>query len=408
MKQCSLFIFIGLVLLAVLPAQAQRIPLGTVVLIERLGDESSDTHFDLYSSILMPGMSKAIAQQGLSQGFFVVETKDGTVSGFDLRPIMLYHIGLVKTPIKMLAPRRNKSSEAGPMIALPSLPESPVNTLASPATPVLSPKINVLPGTGGTTTAGSEDEAAKGEVNIDLKRLQAELLKAGDGPQISLLRAGLSAPDISQRPGASPAAEHYKFRFFTYRMTVPVTPGYINALEKNVERYNGSFVVASPFAIRSINRSGDSSSFSIRQGRILVGGSPQATEVIFDQAKVHIPPQAVVAIEADEKKGLAVLVLDCPDNAAVSLAPPSGPACSLKRLETVDLLLPEPPSGAGGESNSGKGSPAVVKMTAKAALERSWVYRGPHIPQIPTLARLLDDLRKQILGKGEGKAQSLP
>lgn len=393
-------ILIGLALSLVLPGQAARIPVGTVAVIERLGDESSDTHFDLYSSILMPGMSKTIAQQGLSQGFFIVESKDGAVSGFDLRPIMLYHIGLVKTPIKMMAPRRSKSSEGNPVISLPSLQEPAAQTPAASPLPLLSPKINVSE-TDSKVAAGSGNEDAKQDLNVDLKRLQTYFLKTGDGPQISLLPAVINSPDVSSRTVMPTDSRSYKFRFFTYRMVTPATAGYLNIVEKNSERYDGSFLVASPLAIRSVSQNDKGYGFFVRQGRILLGGFQQSVEVTADQVKINIPPQAIVAIEADEKKGVAVLALDCPDNASVSLAVPAGTPADLKlrRFETVELP---------GESANNSSAAHVIKMTAKSALERSWVYRVPQVPQAPVLARLLDDLRKQILSRSEGKAQSLP
>lgn len=298
------------------PAVAFRIPAGAVSGEHKLfkGMPTQTKTDEVGFSPILLEMAKVIGRSGLPAGFFLQsEGNFADEPSIDLRSLLLFQAGLIRTPVRIMTSKRPASKpdffptlSVGPVLQprkglsveeikdMPNLSSTPLprdpqsSQVVTPRANVGSPDRISISGDGDTTKIASTPM-----LSFDLSRVQADLNQveptndAKAELQAQLPRLALSLP----RTSSLPFTTRNMFRLWTFRPEG-------SALNKAVAtdggvNYTGTFVVATGGAIKSIT----GRHFTLGQGKLLANN--QAGELLLrtDAATVSIEPETTAIVE---------------------------------------------------------------------------------------------------------------
>ena len=238
-----------------------------------------------FSYPLLKDMSRSLARNGFPATFFLgLDNNAGP--GVDLRTILLYEAGILKSPVKFFATSRKKRPQA-PTLTVNSFPES------SGQMPVLGPRLSApgsLESEPSAVPAGNKESKAAGKdhqpLSLDFNRFSLDLFNPAPANEIS----GKLLPDTPEMAMVPPLALETKlsgtpdesFRFWTVPQAVAVP----DAFAARKADYAGSFVMMSCRGLKAV------------EGRtfVLVGGHALASACL--QGLVIDTPVAAVSVES--------------------------------------------------------------------------------------------------------------
>jgi hypothetical protein len=334
-----------------LPALALRPPVGAVAGANKLMQGATDNPDDLAFSPLLLEMAKLIGRVGLSPGFFL--QNDGVFSdepSIDLRTLLLYQAGLIKLPLhgNPLKKSPDMKEQTVPTLSFPGIPEqtemlsaappSDLPSLESDPLPrdierdqVLTPHASVgqpdrisiiakAPNTGATPHFQSDTM-----VSLDIGQLQSELSDP-DERQPRPTRLVADIPHLAMampRTNVMPFITRNMFRLWTWRTDADNATGAEELPAAHTHNYNGTFVIATTGAIKSIT----GRHFQLAPGRLLANN--QGGELLFqtDLATVSVEPEATVAVEVvsiNNNNLMKIYSLESSDQQGVVVSSPNG------------------------------------------------------------------------------------
>lgn len=237
-----------------------------------------------FSYPFLANITRSLAKNGIPPGFFV-GTEGKPVGGIDLRTLLLFEAGVLKSPVKLFMPR--KRDENLPSLAMPAIPES------SGEMPSLDlPRRISNPS---ESNQGSDDapqvvtKPGLGPTVLDLSRIKLGVAGSSSANQGTSLESPILAHTTLGMGTTSPLPS--KFRFWT------VYPGNKVAAKKTPPPastdFDGSFVLSSPGGVKSI----EGRSFNLKSGRILASTKDKEITVDTPLAKVAIAPGATALVE---------------------------------------------------------------------------------------------------------------
>lgn len=266
-------------------------------------DKSADPSSP-FSYPLLRDVAKSYAKNGFPASFFLSADSGGGPS-IDLRTILLYEAGVLKTPVKLFAiPRRKKLD--GPTLTASPIPEN------SGEIPSLVPKVSTVGsleydtksiGPGSTAkpinAPAPTEEKQKAGISADFSRLLPDSAQSKveekKAPEAADVTSGIAAlamlPPFSAATQAPPDPQEISFRFWTVPQVIaPPTAG---TSESNAA-YTGSFVMVSPQGLKSV----EGRSFILSGGHILASSNGKPIVVNTSSAKVTVEGQATAYVEA--------------------------------------------------------------------------------------------------------------
>jgi hypothetical protein len=345
------------------PAQAiPRPPVGGIAGANKLMQGISANPDDLAFSPLLLQMAKLIGRTGLSEGFFL--QNDGGLStepSIDLRTLLLYQAGLLKMPIRIVTGRKGddaaseplpklsvapipeprRSMDDGVVADLPSVASQPLPREPELVQPV-SPRANIGQPER-ISLGGRADAHAKPNqtplLSLDVSRLKADLGANGkDEPEATQLIADVPQLAMAMpRTTSMPFITRNMFRLWTWRPEQQTSAQTEDYLSGSAGSYNGTFVVATTGAIKSIT----GRHFTMAPGRLL--SNNQGGELLFETplAEISVEPQATAVVELVSRTGaytLKVYALESGEQNTVSVRLPGAPDKPLQ-LSAGEILI---------------------------------------------------------------------
>ena len=281
----SLFLAIACGSLSSLPSLASPFPGSGAPLaaVRQMTSDGSDPT-NPFSYPFLANITRSLAHNGIPPGFFL-GSEGKAAGGIDLRTLLLFEAGVLKSPVKLFLPSRKRPEDSLPSLSMPPIPEN------SGEMPSLGRRLNSPEED--ANLAGAPQVVAKPSLSLDFNRLtlsantnQAKQAASETPETQSILASGPFS--TAMIPSATTAAS--RFRFWT------VYPGG-KVLEKKIlgaeTNYDGSFVLSSPGGIRSI----EGRTFFLKAGRIMAFSKDKPIDIDSQQVKVSIQPGATVLVE---------------------------------------------------------------------------------------------------------------
>jgi hypothetical protein len=310
-------------------ALAFRAPIGAVSGVKKL-DKGMGNADDLSFSPILLEMAKLIGRTGLPPGFFL--QNDGPLNdeqGVDLRTLLLYQAGLIKMPIRLITgrkapvqdeplptlvlqhlpdPRASRSeitsnspvADGGPKLASTPLPRDPEqHKVITPKANIGSPdKIQIADSTGDARPAPSQ------MVSLDISKLEAELKMFGEDHSADEVKADVPQLAMAMpRTNVMPFITNNSFRLWTFRAEGKPYAAQAAANETGTGGFNGTFVVSTTGAIKSIT----GRHFVLSPGKLLACN--QGGELLFKTAlaEISVEPNATAVIQVMEQSSGTVV-----------------------------------------------------------------------------------------------------
>lgn len=300
--------------------EAAPSPSAPDLITSHLGEPLTGEEYDLSERPMILDIARCIGRNGVPANFFI--NADGVSPGIDLRAILLYQTGILKTPVKFLVPSKNRSQEQYPSLSVKPLPDEPLfpNQAKSGDNSSLSLTGNSSPP---PLSLGRESGPENpSPIQLDFQSFQLSLLntphkndlwKAPDKGSSPLVPAG----GLGQREASQKSAE--TFRLWTVRPngTVYTFFGDKQSLS-NPSDFAGSFVVTTNGAIDSIN--GRTFILS-KTGAMLVSARAKNIRVETALGAVVVEPGSSAFVQIDPKFGLCVRGLESINRSRIILEP---------------------------------------------------------------------------------------
>jgi hypothetical protein len=305
-------------------AFAFRAQTGAVSGVKKLNEGMGTSDGDLSFSPILLEMAKLIGRTGLPPGFFL--QNDGPLNdeqGVDLRTLLLYQAGLIKMPIRLMTGRKSPVNDdplptlvlqnlADPRVAPAAAVEQAAGILHSKALPrdpeqaqVMSPKANVgSPDKIKIAAAAASDNrpASSPLISLDISKLQADLKVYGDDQTATEVKADVPQLAMAMpRTNVMPFITKNAFRLWTFR--AEGKPYAAQAAETNTAEFDGTFVVSTTGAIKSIT----GRHFILAPGKLLACN--QGGELLFKTslADISVDANATAVMEVIEQNGGTVV-----------------------------------------------------------------------------------------------------
>jgi hypothetical protein len=291
-----------------------------------------------FSYPILSDIAKSLAHSGFPASFFL--NMDGSGGpGIDLRTILLYEAGILKTPVKLfMAPRKKKPDF--PTLSAGSIPES------SGQIPSLTPALKT-PGSLGPAGSAQPDAAAgspSGQdgagpaLSLDLNRFSVDLF-VSPGKEARPERANQDAPPSLAmvqplRFGPQTAgAQEDNFRFWTVPREIAV-PECGSGLKSS---FAGSFVMMSPRGLKAV----EGRMFFVSEGHLLASSTGKAIVIDAPAARVSIEAGASAYVEIDKTGTVRVRVLESKagEHGVGVKYNSEGKACEIRLAAGDDLLV---------------------------------------------------------------------
>jgi hypothetical protein len=340
-----------------------------------------------FSYAILRNIAKALTKNGFPASFFLgLDSRSGP--GIDLRTILLYEAGVLKSPVKLFMPQRSKKKSDTPTLSIGAFPEG------SGQMPSAAPKLDnpdILDaqkdGDNKSDAAAAADarrrakEAveANSALSIDLNHFDSQPAplntkkhkkhKDSDVPKGGL---GAIAGDLEtlamMRPLSieSPRAvntEENAFRFWTVPQALNLSDRFV----VSDAPFSGSFVMMSPQGLKGI----EGRSFTMKAGHALVSNAGRAITLETPAAKVSVEAGATVFVELDKNNVCRIRVLEAKNpghDVSVEYTSTDGKNNDLQLAAGDDLLVADhtlsdsdkanltKPATVGGADNSVKAS----------------------------------------------------
>ncbi len=291
---------------------------------------------------------------------------DAKQGGIDLRPMLLYELGILKSPVKMFAsPRGQKKTDEFPSLSVTSIPE------ASGEMPTVTPRLKPptsLEGTDSSVSEGVASEAItirksppprdeKSSLNVDLSKFSIDLSRDRVKNEVtSKLDSNLDVlammTPLSAEKGQAAMSPDHAFRFWTVPAAAARPP---LSFAKN-ENYEGSFVMMSPAGLRAV----EGRTFYLSSGRLLACSRAKQIEVDTAHAKIKIDPDATAFVEMVSPTLTRIRVIESSSSApgvSVNLNL-KGKSDQFKLSNGDDLIISEEPITAEDKSIQSKSGTA--------------------------------------------------
>lgn len=224
--------------------------------------------------------------------------------GIDLRPMLLYELGILKSPVKLFAsPKQQRKTDDFPSLSVTSIPDHPGEMPT--AAPRLKPPGSLDAQDPSAASEGVASEAVTirkarptnedgAGLNVDLNRFAIDLSTDHVKNEVtSKLDSNMDVlamiTPLSIEKGQSAVSPEYAFRFWT----VPSADLRQPVGVPKDERFEGSFVMMSPEGLRAI----EGRTFSLGHGRLLACSRAKSIDVNTAQAKIKIEPGATAFVE---------------------------------------------------------------------------------------------------------------
>ncbi|MBY0546043.1 MAG: hypothetical protein K2W95_02010 [Candidatus Obscuribacterales bacterium] len=267
-------------------------PLAVVRKLTPEGD-----HANPFAYPFLMDIAKSLAKAGLPPGFFL-QGDNKTSSAIDLRAILLFEAGILKAPVKLMVPSKKRDDKV-PSLSLPAIPdadkqfpgdEKPAVGTSPPAT------------SEATITAPT---ASSPKLSLDFDRFQLELIKPQNKNELSDPTKQSIAMSFPVKPPAT-GADSNTFRLWTLRTAGPALATSRGSTATDGGIYQGSFIVAVPGAIKSI----EGRLFGLKEGRLLACSRGKPLVLDAARSQVFLSPGSTVALDSNGKGLLELHVLE--------------------------------------------------------------------------------------------------
>ncbi len=262
---------------ATLPALAAPYP-GTGAAVAAIrtvtaeGDPSNPFSYPFLSDI-----AKSLARNGFPASFFL-SSEGGRAHGIDLRTILLYETGILKSPVRFFVPQKQSKQDGFPSLSVTSIPDSD----------------GTMPGAN-----NSKSEKEKKDNSTDSER--PSLIFNSSKFSIDSNKKKNERPEVSENVGEialshpitlnvqEPARlQNSEFHFWTVPQALP-SPQI--GLGKNFQE--SSFVMMSPQGLKAVS----GRNFSIDKGHILASSFGQTISIDTPSARVSVEPGSTAYVE---------------------------------------------------------------------------------------------------------------
>jgi hypothetical protein len=353
-------------------ADAFRSSVGAVSGQKKLTEGMGSGESDLAFSPILLEMAKLIGRTGLPPGFFL--QNDGPLNdeqGVDLRTLLLYQAGLIKMPIRLITGKKAnpQQNESAPTLMLPTMPDlrlagrhtavgvqGPSNEgiLQSKPLPRQPEAVKVIskkhPSVGDAdkiSIAAAEGTDAKPApepmISIDVSKLQADLKVYGEEEPTQVKAEMPQLAMAMPRTNVMPFITNNAFRLWTFRSDA--TPSSNQAAETATVEYNGTFVVATTGAIKSIT----GRHFELQPGKLLA--SNKGGQLLFKTpvAYVSVEPEATAVLEVIHQPNgnlVKIYSLETTQNGSVEIQLPGEKGDTVRLAAGEALLIADHPLAA--------------------------------------------------------------
>lgn len=345
---------------------AFRASVGAISGHKKLTEGMGNGNDDLTFSPLLLEMAKLIGRTGLPRGFFLQnDSSFPDESGVDLRTLLLYQAGLIKMPMRLITGGRKEAGHAdvAPLLMLPSIPEprremsreepSKFPSVASTPLPreperaqVVTPRASVGSPDKIRIADGPAETHPTPAVAPLLSMDMAKLEVIPTAPHDDVAYAPALTVDLPQlamampRTNAMPFITRNTFRLWTHRTDEKSDSE--KSMAPNQTEFNGTFVVATSGAIKSIT----GRHFVMGQGKLLA--SNQGGELLFKTSvgTVAVELNATAIVEVLQKgpnTTVKVYSLEARNGAGVSLEVPGNKPQSFRLTAGEALIVGDHP-----------------------------------------------------------------
>jgi len=330
-----------------------------------------------FSYAILRDIAKSLTKNGFPASFFLgLDSRVGP--GIDLRTILLYEAGVLKSPVKLFMPQRNKKKSDTPTLTIGAFPEGS-GQMPSAAPKLDNPDIlDAQNNNDKSEAAAAAVEARKrakaaveenSALSVDLNHFDSQPAplsskkhkkhKDNDVPKGGL---GAIAGDLEtlamMRPLSieSPRAvntEENAFRFWTVPQALNLSDRFV----MSDAPFAGSFVMMSPQGLKGI----EGRSFSMKAGHALVSNAGKAITLETPSAKVSVEAGATVFVEIDKNNVCRIRVLEAKNSGhdvSVEYTSTDGKNNDLKLAAGDDLLVADHTLSDSDKANLAK--PATV------------------------------------------------
>lgn len=276
-----------------------------------------------FSYPFLKDIAKSLARNGFPASFFLgLDSKAGP--GIDLRTILLYEAGVLKSPVKLFMPQHRKKSDV-PTLSISSFPE---NSGEMPsAAPKLDPLASFDSDSGNSVElnpAGSRKRNKKDKAD---KRDKSDKSDKNEDPALSLdfnhFAVDVSASNLKHESRTKPnpdldtlamvqpltveqarpaSLEESGFRFWTVPQAITVPDKSANVSST----YSGSFVMMSPLGLKGV----DGRMFFLTSGHAFVCSGGKAIVIDTPVARVNVEAGATAYVEIVKAGSTRVRVLE--------------------------------------------------------------------------------------------------
>ncbi len=286
-------------------ASASTIPgTGAELAVIRQTTPSGDPS-DPYSYPFLADIARSLARNGFPPSFFL--GLDNKAPGIDLRTILLFEAGILKNPVKLFVPPKQKKSPY-PSLSMTAIPESS-GLMPSESAALLQAQ----PGL--TTTAKSEiksDAANKDEnsgttLNMDFNKFSIDLSKSALKNELTERTQPDSntlamAPALAVQDDSRPRANDLSFHFWT----VPQAAAAPSLQSPKSDFVEGSYVMMSPSGLKAI----EGRIFFLTGGHMLASSKQKLIIADTPVARVSVDAGASAFVEIVKPGLLRVRVLE--------------------------------------------------------------------------------------------------
>ena len=266
------------------PIAGTGAPLACTRTVKADGDPTNPFSYPFLADI-----SKSLARSGFPASFFL-GAEGARGPGIDLRTILLYETGILKTPVKLFVPEKRVKNPF-PSLSVGSIPDS-AGTMPD-APPVLSTRGSLEEASEGSTTNPGKKEQPSGlSLGLDMTKFSIDL---GDARHKNEVTTKLSENvgslamvpplGVELQPAGHDVDSH--FRFWTVPMAVATPKGDSGTFKES------SFVMMSPTGLKAI----EGRVFFLTTGHMLASSQGQSIVVDTPCSRVTVEPGASAFVE---------------------------------------------------------------------------------------------------------------
>lgn len=370
------------------PYPGTAAPLAVVRKLTPEGD-----HANPFAYPFLMDIAKSLAKAGLPPGFFL-QGDNKSASSIDLRAILLFEAGILKAPVKMMVPSKRRDDKV-PSLSLPAIPDTDKqfpgdeNPAVATSAPAASEKAITAP------------TSSNPRLSLDFDRFQLELIKPQNKNELSdptKQSIAMSFP-VKHLPGTG--TDSNTFRLWTLRTTGPALAASRNPAASEGVNYQGSFIVAMPGTIKSI----EGRLFGLKEGRLLASSQGKALVLDAARSQVLLSPGSTVALDSKGKGLLELHVLEAGSGSVAVKFKTKGGMEELRLRAGEQLVWSENPltpvekalvaSPLPGPGNQAE-SWAKGKFSPGAYVERSPLFKGEILLPNPEFYSAIKSLRGRL------------